>query len=206
MAHQSLGDALSPQSSATTSSASSISGEVSRMPPPAPLLVRAVYDYKAKERSTLSFSAGTIIRVLQQQESGWWDGYIDGRRGWFPCNFVVPLNSSRLLFDDDDEVEEFLDDDAWDEDVETGESAISADVDDVLLQGQGWDERGRANYPPQLRNEGRTSDPFDDWDSEDEDLALSSADSETSGSILMLGPTQRDIDPPEFDVFLSISH
>lgn len=36
----------------------------------------------------LSFRAGDKIRVLNRDTSGWWDGELGGRRGWFPSNYV----------------------------------------------------------------------------------------------------------------------
>jgi len=36
----------------------------------------------------LSFRAGQVIHVLNRDTSGWWDGELEGRRGWFPSNYV----------------------------------------------------------------------------------------------------------------------
>lgn len=36
----------------------------------------------------LSFQAGEVIRVHGRDSSGWWDGEIGLRRGWFPSNYV----------------------------------------------------------------------------------------------------------------------
>jgi son of sevenless-like protein len=36
----------------------------------------------------LSFKAGQVIRVYNRDPSGWWDGELEGRRGWFPSNYV----------------------------------------------------------------------------------------------------------------------
>lgn len=36
----------------------------------------------------LSFRAGQVISILTKDDSGWWDGTVDGKRGWFPSNFV----------------------------------------------------------------------------------------------------------------------
>ena len=61
--------------------------------PPAPtMFVRAMYDYEADDRTSLSFKQGDIIQVITQLESGWWDGIINDVRGWFPSNYcsVVP--------------------------------------------------------------------------------------------------------------------
>lgn len=56
------------------------------------MYVRALYDYEADDRTSLSFRQGDIIQVITQLESGWWDGFINGVRGWFPSNYcaVVP--------------------------------------------------------------------------------------------------------------------
>ena len=37
----------------------------------------------------LTFRAGQVIHVLNRDPSGWWDGELDGRRGWFPSNYVT---------------------------------------------------------------------------------------------------------------------
>jgi son of sevenless-like protein len=56
------------------------------------IFVRALYNYDADDRTSLSFRQGDIIQVITQLESGWWDGVINGVRGWFPSNYcaVVP--------------------------------------------------------------------------------------------------------------------
>lgn len=51
------------------------------------MYVRALYDYDADDRTSLSFRQGDIIQVITQLESGWWDGVIHGVRGWFPSNY-----------------------------------------------------------------------------------------------------------------------
>ncbi|KAI8634655.1 ras GEF [Xylariaceae sp. FL1651] len=55
--------------------------------PPGTLYVRALYDYEADDRTSLSFHEGDVIQVITQLESGWWDGVINGVRGWFPSNY-----------------------------------------------------------------------------------------------------------------------
>lgn len=59
---------------------------------PPPLYVRALYNYDADDRTSLSFRQGDIIQVLTQLESGWWDGVINDVRGWFPSNYCAVLN------------------------------------------------------------------------------------------------------------------
>lgn len=59
---------------------------------PGVMFVKALYDYDADDRTSLSFRQGDVIQVITQLESGWWDGVIHGVRGWFPSNYcaVVP--------------------------------------------------------------------------------------------------------------------
>ncbi|KAK5724046.1 cell division cycle-related protein [Elasticomyces elasticus] len=54
------------------------------------LHVRALYDYfpEKDDKEALAFVAGDIILVVSQLESGWWDGVINGVRGWFPSNYT----------------------------------------------------------------------------------------------------------------------
>ncbi|KAL8914299.1 MAG: hypothetical protein Q9172_007110 [Xanthocarpia lactea] len=67
-----------------------IGGTVSTPPT---LHVRALYDYHADDRTSLSFRQGDIIQVLTRLESGWWDGVIRGVRGWFPSNYCVIVSA-----------------------------------------------------------------------------------------------------------------
>ena len=45
------------------------------------ILVRALFDFKSSESSSLNFQVGDIIEILGQLESGWWDGVFEGERG-----------------------------------------------------------------------------------------------------------------------------
>lgn len=60
---------------------------------PGQLYVRALYDYEADDRTSLSFRHGDIIQVITQLESGWWDGVIHGVRGWFPSNYCAVVST-----------------------------------------------------------------------------------------------------------------
>jgi len=53
-------------------------------------VVLALHDYFPQHQNAtcLSFKTGQIIRVLNKDASGWWDGELEGRRGWFPSNYV----------------------------------------------------------------------------------------------------------------------
>lgn len=63
-----------------------------------PDYVLAMHDFTPDHRNAtcLAFQAGQVIHVLNRDPSGWWDGEVDGRRGWFPSNYVAatPVASS----------------------------------------------------------------------------------------------------------------
>ncbi|CCO30774.1 Cell division control protein 25 [Rhizoctonia solani AG-1 IB] len=52
--------------------------------------VVALHDFVPVNGNTtcLSFRAGQLIHVLNRDSTGWWDGELEGRRGWFPSNYV----------------------------------------------------------------------------------------------------------------------
>ena len=53
--------------------------------------VLAMHDFSPQQPNVtcLSFRAGQVIHVLNRDSSGWWDGELEGRRGWFPSNYVT---------------------------------------------------------------------------------------------------------------------
>ncbi|KNZ57669.1 hypothetical protein VP01_2103g2 [Puccinia sorghi] len=82
-------------------------------------LVLALYDFSANAPSTnrcLSFKAGQVIRVVNRDKSGWWDGEMiltsksplntsfssssstppAIQRGWFPSNYVNSIPTSNI--------------------------------------------------------------------------------------------------------------
>ncbi|KKZ64626.1 hypothetical protein EMCG_09455 [[Emmonsia] crescens] len=56
---------------------------------PSALYVRALYNYTADDHTSLSFRQGDIIQVLNQLDTGWWDGVMGDVRGWFPSNYCA---------------------------------------------------------------------------------------------------------------------
>ncbi|CDW94929.1 hypothetical protein [Sporisorium scitamineum] len=50
--------------------------------------VVALHDFSSNNATCLSFQAGQVIKVYNRDPSGWWDGELDGQRGWFPSNYV----------------------------------------------------------------------------------------------------------------------
>ena len=77
----------------TQPTASTTNYQTTPISPPA-MFVRALYNYEADDRTSLSFRQGDIIQVITQLESGWWDGIINDVRGWFPSNYCQVVPSS----------------------------------------------------------------------------------------------------------------
>ena len=72
--------------------------------PPAPRKVakpavpkcRALYQNEAQNERELEFQEGDIIIILDRDDSGWWQGDLNGVLGWFPASYVeeLPLEDS----------------------------------------------------------------------------------------------------------------
>ena len=73
----------------TSPRANGMNGIPGSSPASSGMYVRALYDYEADDRTSLSFRQGDLIQVITQLRSGWWDGIIDGVRGWFPSNYCA---------------------------------------------------------------------------------------------------------------------
>jgi len=52
-------------------------------------LVEAREDFIAQGADQLSFKKGDIIQVITRLDTGWWDGFCNDKRGWFPSNLVT---------------------------------------------------------------------------------------------------------------------
>ncbi|KAI9006686.1 SH3 domain-containing protein [Phycomyces nitens] len=59
--------------------------------------VRALYSFNSNDPASLTFEENDQIDVLNKLDSGWWDGWCSGRRGWFPSNYVQVIEE----YDDD---------------------------------------------------------------------------------------------------------
>ncbi|KAI8357794.1 ras guanine nucleotide exchange factor domain-containing protein [Blakeslea trispora] len=72
--------------------------------------VQALYTFESSDPSSLRFEEGDFIDVLSKLSSGWWDGWCNGQRGWFPSNYVKiikeydgntgSMRNQHSLFDD----------------------------------------------------------------------------------------------------------
>jgi son of sevenless-like protein len=134
------------------------------------MYVRALYDYEADDRTSLSFHEGDVIQVITQLESGWWDGVINGVRGWFPSNYcsvmINPddaaggdLNGSRSQIDDEeaedgeDDSEEFEDQYEDDEGSSGGDDNLQPPIH--TTNGTNGDRTRADFWIPQATPDGR---------------------------------------------------
>jgi len=64
-----------------------------KVPEPSNVIVRAqgLYDYKATNDSEMSFNAGEILVITEQDESGWWFAELNGNVGFVPRNYLTLL-------------------------------------------------------------------------------------------------------------------
>jgi len=58
----------------------------------ATIMVKAQYAYTTSEPNELSFTEGALIKVTYQDDSGWWEGELNGRVGVFPSNHVTVIS------------------------------------------------------------------------------------------------------------------
>lgn len=130
--------------------------------PPGAMYVRALYDYEADDRTSLSFHEGDVIQVITQLDSGWWDGVINGVRGWFPSNYCQIITSPADLPDLhqngnveplDDEVEEV---DIYDDHYDHDDSSELDGPNGLPLEGTNVHDKSRADFwIPQATSDGR---------------------------------------------------
>lgn len=57
-------------------------------PPPPTETVVALYDFEAVNAEELNIRQGDIITVTKKDDSGWWEGTLNGQSGIFPSNYV----------------------------------------------------------------------------------------------------------------------
>ncbi|KAI8912742.1 ras guanine nucleotide exchange factor domain-containing protein [Gorgonomyces haynaldii] len=53
-------------------------------------VVVSLHDYEATDATLLSLKKGDYIYVHTKDPSGWWDGTLGDKRGWFPSNYIGP--------------------------------------------------------------------------------------------------------------------
>ncbi|KAF9430794.1 hypothetical protein BGZ94_003844 [Podila epigama] len=60
------------------------------------IIVRALYPFESKDAASLPFEKDALIQVLTRLESGWWYGFCNNERGWFPSNYVQEISEEEL--------------------------------------------------------------------------------------------------------------
>lgn len=133
--------------------------------PPGSMYVRALYDYEADDRTSLSFHEGDVIQVITQLESGWWDGVINGVRGWFPSNYCqaitspdefpdVGQNGQQVIHHHiEEEAEEH---DIYDDGADQDEDSEGEGFGSLPLEGTNMADKSRADFwIPQATPDGR---------------------------------------------------
>ncbi|KAI1384679.1 ras GEF [Hypoxylon trugodes] len=129
--------------------------------PPGTLYVRALYDYEADDRTSLSFHEGDVIQVITQLESGWWDGVINGVRGWFPSNYCQIITNPEEIpemqnIDGDNGDDELEDQVVYEEEFGDGDQSDQDDFNGLPLEGTRTSRRSGADFwIPQATPDGR---------------------------------------------------
>ncbi len=57
-------------------------------------MAKVTFDYDAENNDELSLKEGDMVKVLDQEEEGWWKGELNGKIGVFPSNFVELVKGS----------------------------------------------------------------------------------------------------------------
>ena len=73
-------------------------------------LMQCLHDYEATDPLELSFREGDVIVVIQENNTGWWKGELDGVVGLFPSNFTEELPANQAVSAEYSEEVEELDD------------------------------------------------------------------------------------------------
>lgn len=67
---------------------------VRKCPPWSPYFVRAEWTFEAKDLTEINIRCGEVIEVLEMTYDMWWSGRTrDGKKGFFPINYVKPILS-----------------------------------------------------------------------------------------------------------------
>lgn len=66
----------------------------------------ALYDYEAESEGEISFEVGDVIKSIRRDWTGWWEGEVNGKRGYFPVNYVREV---QIEEDKTEDWEEFSD-------------------------------------------------------------------------------------------------
>lgn len=150
-------------SSAAIISLSSAMNGIAGTAPTGAMYVRALYDYEADDRTSLSFHEGDVIQVITQLESGWWDGVINGVRGWFPSNYCQLITSPDELPETEqngvgaaERLDGEFDDDVYEDDIDDEDDDDPEDISGLPLEGTDMGSKSGADFwIPQATPDGR---------------------------------------------------
>jgi len=60
----------------------------SKAAPKAELFAKGLYDFKANDARELSFKKNDKLRIIAQDDDGWWSAELDGKLGYVPSTYV----------------------------------------------------------------------------------------------------------------------
>jgi len=49
---------------------------------------KALYAYQGQTQDELTFKEGDIMVIHKKDPGGWWEGELNGKRGWVPANYL----------------------------------------------------------------------------------------------------------------------
>jgi len=52
---------------------------------------KAMYPYQGQTQDELSFGQNDILIIHKKDPGGWWEGELNGKRGWIPANYVQEI-------------------------------------------------------------------------------------------------------------------
>jgi len=73
---------------AAAAAASASSGGSAPLPPGAVARCKALYTHSGQSATELSFKIDDVIIIYRKDAGGWWEGELNGTRGWVPNNYV----------------------------------------------------------------------------------------------------------------------
>ncbi|KAK3103942.1 hypothetical protein FSP39_023068 [Pinctada imbricata] len=57
-----------------------------------------LYNFKGKEKDDLDLRAGWRVSVIDGSDQDWWKGKYNGKVGYFPATYVIPLQKDQRVF------------------------------------------------------------------------------------------------------------
>ncbi|XP_041096598.1 SH3 domain-containing protein 21 isoform X3 [Polyodon spathula] len=72
---------------------------------------KVMFDYTATAEDELDLKKGDIVVIINKDtdDEGWWEGELNGKRGFFPDNFVMVLPTACLMLENTDRPLRMLD-------------------------------------------------------------------------------------------------